>query len=311
MKSILLKIFIISFIVFLGINTKATCQIVDSAQCVAPIGVATEGTCVMWPLVPPIANGQIVTRCFTYDPNYIVSHLSYIILNSTCGPFAPYNSLTYNLYNSTCDSLIMSGEIFPTPVNSDIGILDTVGVTYVLCYTWNALCDQFAVCPIINGSPLPIELISFEGKKHDNYNVLSWATATETNNSLFTIERGDAIDNFSAIGFLNGAGNSTSIKNYQYTDSSPFKADNYYRIKQTDYDGNFTYSKIIFLNNKEKSNLLFVEVYNVLGEGLAIYSKDDIEYNIEHYLQKNKIYFLKYYYDGDSELVKYKKIIKF
>ena len=94
-------------------------------------------------------------------------------------------------------------------------------------------------------SPLPIELLSFSGNCDANITHLKWSTATESNNNFFTIERSSDGINYIVLGTLDGAGNSLQTLNYSYFDQTPFEGTNYYRLKQTDFDGQFEYSKII------------------------------------------------------------------
>lgn len=98
-----------------------------------------------------------------------------------------------------------------------------------------------------NTSPLPIELISFEGNCSNGSIILKWSTATETNNDYFTIERSDDGINFHSIGTLDGAGNSSSILNYSFSDAAPLSNGNYYRIRQTDYNGDSKTTTTIYV----------------------------------------------------------------
>lgn len=91
---------------------------------------------------------------------------------------------------------------------------------------------------VIN-DPLPIELIYFIIEQ----NVLRWATASEMNNDYFTIEKSYDLIDWSIVTTIPGAGNSNIIINYKYEVCNE-KA--YYRLKQTDYDGVFEYSRIIY-----------------------------------------------------------------
>ncbi len=93
-------------------------------------------------------------------------------------------------------------------------------------------------------SPLPIELISFSGSNKGNVNVLQWVTASELNNDYFTVEQSADAEKFSAIGTIQGAGNSHTKVEYSLTDEHPYEL-TYYRLKQTDYDGKFSYSQTI------------------------------------------------------------------
>jgi Secretion system C-terminal sorting domain len=92
---------------------------------------------------------------------------------------------------------------------------------------------------------LPIELLNFTATTQNNKNVLlNWTTLTETNNEWFNIEHSTDGINFSLIDVLPGAGNSYSEKNYTLNHATPVSGHNYYRIKQIDYDGKFSYSNI-------------------------------------------------------------------
>lgn len=92
--------------------------------------------------------------------------------------------------------------------------------------------------------PLPVELLYFQADSHaeDDLVELTWATATETNNDFFTIERSGNTIQSEIIGSVNGAGNSSEIISYRFTDHEPLPGLNYYRLKQTDYDGSFEYT---------------------------------------------------------------------
>lgn len=95
--------------------------------------------------------------------------------------------------------------------------------------------------------PLPVDFLYFKGKTEHNYHVLDWATATETNNKKFEIERSSDGNYFEKIGEMAGEGNSRFVKNYQFIDEAPLKGINYYRLKQIDFDGNYEYSNSISL----------------------------------------------------------------
>lgn len=101
-----------------------------------------------------------------------------------------------------------------------------------------------------NNTPLPVKLISFNAEAKGNSVELAWSTATEKNNNRFEVERSKDGISFLKIDELPGAGNSNSLRNYNYTDNraSEFGALLYYRIKQIDFDGNFEYSKMVPVN---------------------------------------------------------------
>ncbi len=96
-------------------------------------------------------------------------------------------------------------------------------------------------------APLPVKLISFTAKAIEKDALLNWSTATEKNNDHFDIERSNDGVNFTKVGAVNGAGNSTAIEKYSFTDTrvADISSQNvYYRLKQIDFDGNFEYSNL-------------------------------------------------------------------
>jgi len=94
------------------------------------------------------------------------------------------------------------------------------------------------------GSPLPIELASFNVNKSGTSAIISWVTASEINNDFFNVEKSADGLHFESISKIQGAGTSSTPLHYTINDSNPFNGINYYRLKQTDYDGHFTYSDI-------------------------------------------------------------------
>jgi hypothetical protein len=78
-----------------------------------------------------------------------------------------------------------------------------------------------------------------------------WATTAETNNHKFEVERSGNGALFEKIGEVNGAKNSLKTTHYSFKDFYPLKGSNYYRIKQLDLDGQFSYSKIVVALNEK------------------------------------------------------------
>ncbi|HEX8516199.1 MAG TPA: fibronectin type III domain-containing protein [Bacteroidia bacterium] len=107
--------------------------------------------------------------------------------------------------------------------------------------------------------PLPIELIAFSGKNEGTRNKIEWSTMSETNNDFFSVERSEDGSHFENFATKDGAGNSTHKIDYMIYDNAPFNGVSYYRLKQTDFDGKFTYSSIIAIEN----NLDEISVSNV------------------------------------------------
>lgn len=108
---------------------------------------------------------------------------------------------------------------------------------------------------------LPITLASFTGKELTSAsNLLEWTTSSEINNDFFTLERSTDAVNFESIATIKGAGNSNKILNYNFIDATlnlEYQTLNthYYRLKQTDFDGQFEYFDVIAISRKNNSEL--------------------------------------------------------
>jgi hypothetical protein len=90
-----------------------------------------------------------------------------------------------------------------------------------------------------NTSPLPVELIQFEGECLGTGVSISWTTASETNNDFFTLQKSENGIDFQTLAIINGNGNSSIMHHYTYTDNFPFSSGTYYRLVQTDYNGHY------------------------------------------------------------------------
>lgn len=99
-------------------------------------------------------------------------------------------------------------------------------------------------------SNLPVSLLNFSAEEASGNVALKWTTLSEINNDFFTIERSTDGKVFETIGTTPGAGSSLIKIGYTYTDYAPLPGLSYYRLKQTDYNGDFEYFKIISLSKQ-------------------------------------------------------------
>jgi len=143
---------------------------------------------------------------------------------------------------------------------------------------------------------------------------LNWRTATEIDNDYFSIERSIDVINWELVTKVDGAGNSPSINTYSYIDVSQYHDISYYRLKQTDFDGEFKNSAIITtekcgediielaiypnpvietlnLSYKgDKSQILSTLIYNLLGE--IVYYSEFYQSKIVFENKLNDVYFI-------------------
>jgi len=97
-------------------------------------------------------------------------------------------------------------------------------------------------------SPLPIELLSFNAIQNKDVVNIFWETASETNNDYYTVERSKDGIVFEPVSITKGSSKSLQNLEYAETDFNPLSGISYYRLKQTDLNGEFTYSKIVAVN---------------------------------------------------------------
>ena len=104
-------------------------------------------------------------------------------------------------------------------------------------------------------SPLPVAWLNFIGKKLVQGIELNWSTSTEQNTKDFQVQHSINAQQWTAVGNLPAAGNSSTVRNYRFVHEGPFKASiqHYYRILQRDLDGKFSYSKVIRIEYPEAS----------------------------------------------------------
>lgn len=126
--------------------------------------------------------------------------------------------------------------------------------------------SPFALASIGPGNPLPVEWLSFEAEADESGNVvLKWTTASETNNDYFSVEHSPDGAEFSQIATLPGAGSSSALNTYEWIHKTPSLGNNYYRIRQIDFDGGDDYSKIRFVSLSNNREVLFERYGNSLN----------------------------------------------
>lgn len=213
-------------------------------------------------------------------------------------------SLTWTSVGGTSGSTAAG----PGSITSTLGTTFTTGV---------AMPFTFGSTAGIN--PLPVELLSFTGTPVINGNQLDWSTATETNNDYFDLERSTDGIEFVKITTIDGNGNSTSTNNYKFLDSDPADGTNYYRLKQTDFNGEYFYSGIISIQNSNSATVLVypnpskdivtiditdnfesIKIYNMLGE--LVYENSSNETKFQFNPISNGIYVVKGLTTGGKEI---------
>ncbi len=130
---------------------------------------------------------------------------------------------------------------------------------------------------------LPINLISFNALLKNDFVKLEWVTASEDNNSFFEIQSSSDGKCFNNIGKVKGAGSSNCIINYCYNDTRKVNDVIYYRLKQVDSDGKFSYSKIVYVDSRNEKTQLLSQNINENIMNLNIKSTEDQNVKMQLY----------------------------
>ena len=140
--------------------------------------------------------------------------------------------------------------------SSWVAVSTTPGTTSAVSGIFTKLAQNitsFSPFALFTPSVLPIALQSFSGKSQNKTAYLQWTTASEQNNKGFDVEKTVDGIHFKSIGYVKGAGNSTTSRSYAFVDSD-FNQTTYYRLKQTDFDGQYSYSNTITLTSDNAKN---------------------------------------------------------
>ncbi|MES2381055.1 MAG: T9SS type A sorting domain-containing protein [Bacteroidota bacterium] len=173
---------------------------------------------------------------------------------------------------------------------------------------------------------LPVKWNNFTAYNNNNNTTLNWSTASEINNNYFEVERSLDAKNYTTIGKVKGNGNTNIISNYQFIDNTQVSTTVYYRLKQVDFDGKFTYSDIVKVSNDNQldvvvgpnpfsneikvtsnQNISAIEVIDVTGKVCFSSNPNSLNYSFKLDNMNNGVYFIRV---NNGEQTISKRIIK-
>lgn len=179
-----------------------------------------------------------------------------VVVSGTLNGNSQLNNFQVRIKSNKTGKISRRDSGLPLSLSSSSGNLTTtndqyapnsIGISPSLATVENFQCNAIEVTMSGPGMPwqtqnlnpgaLPIELISFDATANQNQVDLSWITGSEKNNDFFTIER--TVDGiaYEEVARIEGQGNSSSKTSYEYTDARPLSGISYYRLKQTDFNG--------------------------------------------------------------------------
>lgn len=203
------------------------------------------------------------------DPNPADGTTGYFILRNTSNTFtAPDDGTTYttgstigtatviahiNSSSTTTytDNTVMNGNAYYYRVYAFRYTTDNTNGNSFHRARGRAYTSTFV--EIQQTNPLPVELISFFGQREEEEVLLNWETASELNNDYFIVERATDENTFTEIGRVTGNGNSSQLNAYLFIDQNPANGNNYYRLKQVDFNGQYEFSNTIVINYSKEA----------------------------------------------------------
>jgi len=238
----------------------------------------------------PFTAANVNSNCPPVSAPIRCSYASPPCVGSGCGFLGLFCCTNYNtgLGNGASDtSEGAGGDGWVAPLNV------SAGQFYILLIdNWSSSTIGYSVnwggtstlgcIPIV----LPVQLISFYATTINYHNHIKWNTLTETNNDYFTIEKSIDGTDWRKIHQEKGAVNSSESIEYKYIDTEVGTHINYYRLSQTDFNGEPKVLGIVSANNTNNRTLL--KIVNLLGQEVD-----------ENY----KGVTIEYYNDGSTEKV--------
>lgn len=153
---------------------------------------------------------------------------------------------TYGFYITASNPILSTGLLTTTnagfgaiSTNGDVVISGGAGITYPFGTVTSNRSFNGTLRYSVN-SVLPLSFKEFNASSMNQFALLEWETETESNTSFFEIERSVDGTNWEQLVVTNAFGHSTTPKKYQEVDYDPSEGVNYYRLSQTDKNGNRT-----------------------------------------------------------------------
>jgi hypothetical protein len=226
----------------------------------------------------------------------------------------------YALQNSTATA----AEVVPGRNNTQWAITDEGRIWAPSCGACQTTGSNVCLADV-----LPIELLDFKVRSDNGSHFVEWQTASEINNDYFTLEHSIDGEDFNDLTHIPGAGNSSALLEYSYANQHTVQGDNYYRLRQTDFDGTTSHSEIIVVNessienfslspNPVQSSLLIslkdfngqnteMRIINSLGQLIYSHSVSDAQVQMDVSQFPEGFYFLEIQSDKQSSVKRFLK----
>ena len=227
---------------------KYSLVIPDTVPKAAAWQIAVESSQVSFHEIWFVTSGVQSQGCVMYDTITVNSKPNFLTwADSSCGPSS----------KSSVHALYVTGGTGSYEISLDSGMNWEAGTAGTKAYFGGldkgfikirdavTKCEADKVLGWTSACALPVDMAGFFGMNKGTENHLFWHTETELNNDRFVVERSIDGQTFEPIGVVKGAGTTAEKQSYTFIDEAPAPGENYYRLKQVDFDGTETYTQTI------------------------------------------------------------------
>lgn len=171
----------------------------------------------------------------------------------------------HNPIKGTGGGIIVNGNSTNQgPVTGKVDFCDKSSVTGgKFDVNQGSIASTVAFCTFVPPAPLPVQLVSFTGKKIAGGVQLDWITSSEMNNDRFEVQRSANGANWQTIGIVRGHGTTLEMQRYSFFDEQPIDGNAYYRLHQIDFNGADEFHKVIKVSVEGGAKKIQVNALNV------------------------------------------------
>lgn len=192
-----------------------------------------------------------------------------------CGGTSPQYTAVYNYNNTIFTPDETVARLYKRANNSTSTWVDASATQNTTANTLTVTGESTEYVLGSSGFSLPVTISSFNAQKQNTAVQLTWTTSNESNNSGFVVQRSvNAGLSWTDLGFVAGAGNSSAELNYLFTDRTPVKGVNTYRIKQVDLDQRYTLSPVRLVNFSSAADYSIYPVPATSSVTINVYNKN-------------------------------------
>ncbi|TCJ17796.1 hypothetical protein EPD60_06315 [Flaviaesturariibacter flavus] len=233
------------------LQTSGSTAMAPAGKSSAPGATATP-TSLQLSWTPGTGTGRLVLAKAGSAPGAAPTDLTKYSGNSNFGDGPQLAAGEYIIYAGSGNSVTVTGLSNATTYH--FKIIEYNGIDAPVYNT----ADFLAASAGTTGSVLPVSWLYVRGHEHAGTVRIEWATAQEQNTQHFVVERSSG-NGFEAIGTVAAAGNSSSTREYTFTDLQPAGGLLHYRLRQVDSDGRFRYSATVQVRGKNGAQALLLQ----------------------------------------------------